>query len=124
MEVVDKLFPKETPLGKKIILDKNEFTIIGVLVPKGESFGQSRDNIALVPITKTLQIYRGEEHHSINIAIQAPSRELYNETVDHVIGIMRIIRKVKPGEDNNLQNISNTGQGLFHSLHSWQPVLV
>jgi putative ABC transport system permease protein len=107
MEVVDKLFPKENPIGKKIILDKNEFNIIGILVPKGESFGQSRDNIALVPITKTLQIYRGEENHSINIAIQAPSREQYNETVDHIIGIMRIIRKVKPGEENNFEIYSN-----------------
>ncbi|MCX6157833.1 MAG: ABC transporter permease [Ignavibacteriota bacterium] len=107
MEVVDKLFPKETPLGKKVILDKNEFTVVGILEPKGESFGQSRDNIALVPITKTLQIYRGEEHHSINIAVQAPNRESYNETVEHITGMMRIIRKVKPGEENNFEIYSN-----------------
>lgn len=107
MEVVDKLFPKETPLGKKIILDKNEFTIIGILEPKGESFGQSRDNIALVPITRTLQIYRGDENQSINIAVQAPSREQYDETVEHITGVMRIIRKVKPGEENNFEIYSN-----------------
>lgn len=107
MEVVDKLFPKETPIGKKIILDKNEFMVIGILEPKGESFGQSRDNIALVPITRALQIYRGDENQSINIAVQAPSREQYDETVEHISGIMRIIRKVKPGEDNNFEIYSN-----------------
>jgi len=107
MEVVDKLFPKETPIGKKIILDKNEFFIIGILEPKGESFGQSRDNIALVPITRALQIYRGDENQSINIAVQAPSREQYDETVEHISGIMRIIRKVKPGEENNFEIYSN-----------------
>ena len=107
MEVVDKLFPKETPIGKKIILDKNEFMVIGILEPKGESFGQSRDNIALVPITRVLQIYRGDENQSINIAVQAPSREQYDETVEHISGIMRIIRKVKPGEDNNFEIYSN-----------------
>ncbi len=107
MEVVDKLFPKETPIGKKIILDKNEFLVIGILEPKGESFGQSRDNIALVPITRALQIYRGDENQSINIAVQAPSREQYDETVEHISGIMRIIRKVKPGEDNNFEIYSN-----------------
>ena len=107
MEVVDKLFPKETPIGKKIILDKNEFMVIGILEPKGESFGQSRDNIALIPITRALQIYRGDENQSINIAVQAPSREQYDETVEHISGIMRIIRKVKPGEDNNFEIYSN-----------------
>lgn len=107
MEVVDKLFPKETPIGKKIILDKNEFMVIGILEPKGESFGQSRDNIALVPITRALQIYRGDENQSINIAVQAPSREQYDETVEHISGIMRIIRKVKPGVDNNFEIYSN-----------------
>lgn len=107
MEVVDKLFPKETPIGKKILLDKNEFMVIGILEPKGESFGQSRDNIALVPITRALQIYRGDENQSINIAVQAPSREQYDETVEHISGIMRIIRKVKPGEDNNFEIYSN-----------------
>ncbi len=107
MEVVDKLFPKETPIGKKIILDKNEFMVIGILEPKGESFGQSRDNIALIPITRALQIYRGDENQSINIAVQAPSREQYDETVEHISGIMRIIRKVKPGEENNFEIYSN-----------------
>jgi len=107
MEVVDKLFPKETPLGKKIILDFHEYTIIGVLEAKGESFGQSRDNLALVPITRTQQIYRGDRDRNINIAVQAPSRELYDETVEHVTGIMRVIRKVGPGEENNFEIYSN-----------------
>ncbi|MCI0473879.1 MAG: ABC transporter permease, partial [Ignavibacteria bacterium] len=39
MEVVEKLFRKENPLGKKIILDFHEYTVIGILEPKGESFG-------------------------------------------------------------------------------------
>jgi putative ABC transport system permease protein len=107
MEVVEKLFPKETPLGKNIILDFHEYKVIGVLESKGESFGQSRDNLALVPITKTQQIYRGDRDRNINIAVQAPSREVYDETVEHITGIMRIIRKVGPGEENNFEIFSN-----------------
>jgi putative ABC transport system permease protein len=116
LEVVDKLFPKETPLGKKILLDNHEFTVIGVLEPKGESFGQSRDNLALVPITRTQQIY-GKENESINIAIQAPSKLLYDETVEQVVSILRVLRKVKPGEDNSFEIYSN--ESLINSVNSF-----
>ncbi|MBI5402384.1 MAG: ABC transporter permease [Ignavibacteriae bacterium] len=106
MEVVNKLFPKESPLGRKIILDKNEFTIIGVLESKGESFGQSQDGLALVPISRMQEIY-GKSDHSINIAIQAPSKARYEECVENITSVMRIIRNCKPGEENNFEIFSN-----------------
>jgi len=116
LEVVEKLFPKENPIGKKILLDNHEFNVIGILEPKGESFGQSRDNLALVPITKTQQIY-GKDNESINIAIQAPNKALYDETVEQVVSILRVIRKVKPGEDNNFEIYSN--ESLINSVNSF-----
>lgn len=106
MEVVNKLFPKENPIGKKIILDKNEFTIIGVLEGKGESFGQSMDGIALIPITRMQEIY-GKSDVSINIAVQAPSKAQYDESVENIISTMRIIRGCKPGEESNFEIYSN-----------------
>ncbi len=116
MEVANKLFPKLNPIGKKIILDKNEYSIIGILEPKGESFGQSQDNLAIVPITRMIQIY-GKSDYSLNIAIQAPSKDLYNETVEQVISIMRVIRDVKPGEENNFEIFSN--ESLINSVNSF-----
>jgi len=116
MEVVNKLFPKENPIGKDIILDKNEFRIIGVLESKGESFGQSRDNLALIPITRMQEIY-GTAERSINISVQAPNKDLYNETVEQVISIMRTIRKVKPGEENNFEIYSN--ESLIASVNNF-----
>lgn len=106
MEVVNKLYPKENPLGKKIILDKNEFTIIGILEAKGESFGQSQDGFALIPITRMQEIY-GKSNHSINIAIQAPSKALYDECLENIISTMRVIRGCKPGEESNFEIFSN-----------------
>ena len=106
MDVVNKLYPKENPIGRKIILDKNEFTIIGVLEPKGESFGRSQDNIAIIPITRMQEIY-GKTDRSINIAVMAPSKMAYDETVEHITSVMRIIRNCKPGEENNFEIYSN-----------------
>lgn len=116
IEVVNKLFPKENPIGKRILLDNHEYLIIGILEPKGEAFGQSRDNLALVPITKTQEIY-GKEGRSINIAVQAPNKELYNETVENIISVLRVIRKVSPGEENNFEIFSN--ESLINSVNSF-----
>ncbi|MBM4158596.1 MAG: FtsX-like permease family protein [Ignavibacteria bacterium] len=116
MEVVEKLFPKENPIGKKLILDNNEFRVIGILEAKGESFGQSRDNLALVPITKTQEIY-GKADRSINIAVQSTSKDTYDETVEHIIGVMRLIRGVKPGEENNFEIYSN--ESLINTVNNF-----
>jgi putative ABC transport system permease protein len=97
-------------------MDKNEFTIIGILEPKGESFGQSQDNLALIPITRMIQIY-GKSDYSLNIAIQARSKDLYNETVEQVVSIMRVIRNVKPGEESNFEIFSN--ESLINSVNSF-----
>ena len=106
MEVVNKLFPKENPLGKKIILDKNEFTVIGILESKGESFGQNQDGLALIPITRMQEIY-GKTGVSINVAVQAPSKARYEECVENITSVMRIIRGCKPGEESNFEIYSN-----------------
>jgi len=116
MEVVNKLFPKENPLGKNIILDKNEFSIVGVLESKGEIFGQSQDNLALIPITRMQAIY-GKTDRSINIAVQAPSKQTYDACVENVTSVMRVIRNVKPGEDNNFEIYSN--ESLISSVNSF-----
>lgn len=116
MEVANKLFPKLNPIGKKVILDKNEFLIIGILEPKGESFGQSQDNLALIPITRMIEIY-GNTNYSINIAIQAPTKAQYDETVEQVMSVMRVIRKDKPGEDNSFEIFSN--ESLINSVNSF-----
>ncbi len=116
MEVVNKLFPKLDPIGKKIILDKNEFTIVGILEAKGESFGQSQDGFAIIPITRMIEIY-GSTKYSLNIAIQAPSKAAYDDTVEQVISIMRIVRHDKPGEDNSFEIFSN--ESLINSVNSF-----
>lgn len=106
MDVVEKLFPNVDPVGQTIVIDNNEFKIIGFFEKKGEALGQSNDNFALLPITTMQQIY-GKNNRTLNIAIQAPSKELYNETVENTISVMRSIRKDKPGEPDSFEIFSN-----------------
>ena len=101
-----KLFPSQTALGKMIKVNSKPYTIIGVLDEKGSSFGNSQDELVLVPITKFLSDF-GHEHRTINLAIQSTSQATYNETFDKAIGAMRAARGLKLGQDNDFEIYSN-----------------
>ncbi|HWA07676.1 MAG TPA: ABC transporter permease, partial [Ignavibacteria bacterium] len=107
MEVVDKLFPFTSPLDKEIEIDGNRFTIVGVLTAKGENLGQSQDNLVLVPLYTIDKIYGARKDRSLNITVSAYSKAQLDETQEEVIGLMRQIRKVPPGEENDFEIWSN-----------------
>jgi putative ABC transport system permease protein len=107
MDIVDKVFINTNPLGQDIEIDGNKYQVIGILAPKGQSLGQSQDNVVLIPIRTIDEIYGGRKNHSINITVTAQSKETYNETLENIIGVMRQIRKVPPGEDNDFDIFSN-----------------
>lgn len=104
--VTKKLFPTEDPLGKSIKVRGRTYTVIGVLAERGTSFGQSQDDIIIVPITRFAMEF-GNERQSLNIATQALSQEVYNETIDKAITAMRIARGLKPEDDNDFELFSN-----------------
>lgn len=105
-DVVDALFPFEDPLGKAIQLQGLDYTVIGITERQGQSFGQSQDNYVFIPITTFLQRYGGSKT-SLSINVEAESAEKYDETLDEVIGIMRTIRKVSPGKENDFEITTN-----------------
>ncbi len=104
--IVKKLFPAESPLGKMIKVGGRTYTVTGTLAEKGSSFGESQDDILLAPITRFLSDF-GSTRFSINLATQAPSQELYNETVDRAITAMRIVRSLQAEDDNDFEMYSN-----------------
>ncbi len=104
--IVEKLFPAENPLGKVIKIKERTYTVIGLFGAKGSQFGQSQDDIAVVPITRYLNDY-GSERVTINIATQAVSQLVYNETIEQAITAMRIARELKPEDENDFELYSN-----------------
>ena len=105
-DIVKKLFPSENPLGKTIKLKGRTYVVIGTYVGKGTTFGQSEDNIAMIPITRFFSDM-GAERYTINIATEAPSHLLYNEIVDKGITAMRIVRGLGPEAENDFELYSN-----------------
>lgn len=105
-DIVTRLFPSETPLGKTIKIIGRTYTIVGVFASKGSQFGQSQDDIAMVPITRYLNDY-GSERVTVNIATQAANQIVYNETIEKGITAMRIVRGLQPEVDNDFELYSN-----------------
>ena len=104
--VVKKLFPGETALGRLIKVNDRPYTVIGLFATKGTAFGQSQDDIAIIPVSRFMNDF-GSDRYSVNIATQAPSQLVYNETIEKAITAMRIARELKPEQENDFELFSN-----------------
>lgn len=49
------LFPNLNPIGKRITINRQMFTIIGKLETKGAVFGKSQDNLIIIPVPQFLK---------------------------------------------------------------------
>jgi putative ABC transport system permease protein len=101
-----RLFPHETPIGKIIRMTGHTYTIVGVLAEKGTAFGQSQDDICIMPITRFFEDF-GEAKRTVNIATQAFSADTYNRTFDKAITAMRIARGLQANQENDFEIYSN-----------------
>lgn len=114
-DVQDVLFKNEYPVGKEIRFDGKPYTVIGILEAKGQIFGQSFDNFVLIPYTTAMNVYGG--NRNINIQVRAPEIDFIQQTVQEVTGILRVVRKVSPGENNDFEISTNeTLSGSFDAF--------
>jgi putative ABC transport system permease protein len=104
-DVQNEIFKTEYPLQKTIRIDGRPYTVIAVLEKKGQIFGQSFDNMVVIPYTAGINAYGG--NRGIGIQLRAPEIAKIQETIDEVTGIMRVIRKVNPVDDNDFEVITN-----------------
>ena len=94
------MFKNVNPLQKKIIINGNRFTIIGVLKNKQATFGGSENNRILIPLNIARSIFpKRNGNYSINVAVA--DKNQYDILVSKAIALMRNIRKLKPAEVNN-----------------------
>ena len=98
--VATNLFPKESPLGKKIKIDQQPFEIIGVLEKQGTFLDSSIDNQAIIPMPKMLSGYvnkRDLDHIQVKVAAVAD----LDEARDEVHSVMRKIRHLAPSDPDD-----------------------
>jgi len=119
-DVAKVLFPNEDPLGRLVRINGQNYTVVGQFVPKGTSFGRSQDNFVITPITRWLAIY-GRAWRSIAINVQAPSQAELAVTQDKAIGVMRLVRELKPEDENDFEILTN--EALIESFNKIADVI-
>jgi len=115
-QIEERLFPHESPIGRVIKLGGHTFTIVGVLGERGTAFGQSQDDIGVMPITRFFENF-GSANRTVNIATQSSSQLDYDRTFDRAVGAMRIARGLRAGEENDFEIYTNDSlKGIFISI--------
>lgn len=100
------VFPRVSPLGQRLKLNGINYSVVGVLEPKGTSLGGDQDNFAVVPVTTGMNRF-GRWNRSLTLLVQAPSQARFDDTVEEVRGLLRVIRKVPPGQEDDFEILSN-----------------
>ncbi len=101
------LFQTTLPVGERLKIDGLIYTVVGVLEAQGAALGGDQDNFAVIPITTGLHRYGGQTWRSLQVLVQASDQANYDACVEEATGILRAIRKVPPGEDNDFEILSN-----------------
>jgi putative ABC transport system permease protein len=100
------IFPTGSPVGEHVKINGINYTVIGVLHPKGGQLGGDQDKFAIIPLTTGLNRF-GYIWRSMTILVQAKDRASFDACIEETRGLMRIIRKVPPGESDNFDIASN-----------------
>lgn len=104
-EIVDKLFPGSDKMGRAInqVIAVNEkpYRVVGSLQTKGSSMGMSGgDRVIFVPITRAKRDMKNmQDNCMINVAVDKVLD--LDESMSEAYTLMRRIKRLKPGEDEN-----------------------
>ena len=89
-DVKDELFPHVDPIGRQIDVGGKPFRVIGTLVRQGKAFGQSQDNVVVMPMRAYFKAFG--RNQSVDIVVEAPSSAARQELEDAVRIVLRARR--------------------------------
>ncbi|MCU0275589.1 MAG: ABC transporter permease [Acidobacteria bacterium] len=114
-EIVDALFPNQSPLNKTIMLEGRKLMVIGTLAKIGKFMGRSRDSKMIIPTGTFRKFFPGEDDVTLIVKLKSGSN---SETAkDEIINIMRLRRKVKVNQKNDFGVFTqDTIAGLYNQL--------
>jgi putative ABC transport system permease protein len=97
-EIKTNLFHGSDPVGQHLNVHSNRFRVIGVLKERGNSFGQSQDNVVIVPLTRFQRIF-GLKRGLIISAMASP--EHLKAAEEQIIEVLRRSRHLSAADEEN-----------------------
>jgi putative ABC transport system permease protein len=85
--ITDELYNGRDPIGSRLNIEGQKFTVIGTFKPKGKAMGQDQDDTAYIPITTAQRVY-GMDRVTL-IAVQAKDEESVDLAAAEIKGILK-----------------------------------
>jgi putative ABC transport system permease protein len=102
--VADNLFGAIDPVGQIVRIKRVPFTVVGVLVAKGQStWGQDQDDVIFVPLTAAQKRLFGMQFPGMvrGITVQAREAEGMKEAETQITDLLRQRHRLSAGQDND-----------------------
>jgi putative ABC transport system permease protein len=88
------------------LIGNRRFTVVGVMTPLGQMFGQSLDDYVIVPY-KTINKVFGERL-TTRLSVKAVGSEEMDEAMEQVTRVLRSRRRLKAGDENNFEILTQS----------------
>jgi len=96
----DKLFADDDAVGKSVYVRAMPFKVVGVLKPRGATFGFDMDSMAYIP-TLTMQKKLLGTDYVIGVSVKVKDANKITDTKDNLIALMREMHDITdPNEDD------------------------
>jgi putative ABC transport system permease protein len=119
-DVANTLFPGANPIGKRIKCAGRHYEVVGVIEKKSTVLGENQNLFMIIPVTTFLKHYGSRR--SLTVTIKTGSIDTIPPAMEETRSVMRIRRKLRPGEEDNfhlstaetlMQLWKNISQGIF-----------
>ncbi len=102
--VAQNLFPGDDPIGKAVLINRQQFRIIGKLKPKGGTGFGSQDNVVVVPITTHMSKLASQRsatgaRNVSNINIQVRSSKEIASAMEEIRSLLRERHRIVREDD-------------------------
>jgi putative ABC transport system permease protein len=104
-KLAERLFGPRYPIGLKVRMSGQQFTVIGIYVPPANLFGGGNQSIALLPhetLRRNFQYWRG---HMMFMVRPVESATLL-QGMDDVTATLRRLRGLRPGQESTFSLIT------------------
>jgi len=96
--IVNGILGKVSPIDREVEIEGRKFQVVGTLEATGAVFGESSDDIALIPYRAAREVF-GEFHEVMVMALPRQGVKV-EDAMDDLRVTMRVIRKIPPGKED------------------------
>jgi putative ABC transport system permease protein len=114
-DVAQNLFPGGGGIDQEIRIGPHAYRVIGSFEKKGSIFGQSQDNLVVVPYTTFAKHWGISTHRDVNISALAAAGRSMQETIDEIRAALRRVRRVPPEANDDFA--INTSDRLIQTFN-------